>query len=149
MGKNITALIAGLIFGLGLTISQMINPAKVIGFLDVFGGWDPSLAFVMGGAVLVTSTGFRLVWKKRRPIFEPAFEIPSNRKIDTRLGAGAVLFGLGWGVVGLCPGPAIAGLAVGGLPVIVFVIAMAAGMVGVALFDRWIKQDAITQPGDG
>jgi len=139
MGKNISALLAGLIFGLGLTVSQMINPAKVTGFLDVFGNWDPSLAFVMGGAVLVTSVGYRLAWRRSAPIFEPVFEVPTNRTIDTRLAVGAILFGLGWGLIGLCPGPAMAGIFIGGWPVLAFLASMSVGMAGVSLLDRVIE----------
>ncbi len=136
MGRNIAALLAGLIFGLGLTISEMVNPAKVLAFLDVFGNWDPSLAFVMGGALLVTAIGYRLVWIRDRPVFEDRFQVLANRQIDTRLAIGAVLFGIGWGLVGLCPGPAISALTFGGVPVFVFLGAMATGMGLYEGFDR-------------
>jgi len=127
---------AGLIFGLGLVISQMVNPAKVIAFLDIFGNWDPSLAFVMGGALIVTAIGYRLAWKKNKPFAAPNFQIPGNRKIDKKLAIGATLFGIGWGLVGLCPGPAIAALLIGGLPTIVFLGAMIAGIVIFESFSR-------------
>lgn len=136
MGRNITALIAGLIFGLGLVISQMVNPAKVIAFLDIFGNWDPSLAFVMGGALLVTAIGYRLAWRRQKPVFAERFQVPGNRKVDTRLAVGAVLFGIGWGLVGLCPGPAISALTIGGVEAIGFLAAMAAGMLAFEAFDR-------------
>lgn len=136
MGRNVSALIAGLIFGLGLTISEMVNPAKVLAFLDLFGNWDPSLAFVMGGALIVTAIGYRLVWKRERPVFASSFQVPGNRSVDTRLAIGAVLFGIGWGLVGLCPGPAIAALTFGGKPLLVFLGAMGAGMVLFEVFDR-------------
>ena len=110
MGRNISALLAGLVFGLGLTVSSMVNPAKVLAFLDLFGNWDPSLAFVMGGALVVTALGYRLVWRRDRPVFAERFQVPGNRKVDARLAFGAVLFGIGWGLVGLCPGPAISAL---------------------------------------
>ena len=142
MGRNITALIAGLIFGVGLVISQMVNPAKVIAFLDIFGNWDPSLAFVMGGALIVTAIGYRLVWTRQKPVFEERFQIPGNRKVDTRLAIGAVLFGIGWGLVGLCPGPAIAAISIGGTKAIGFLAAMALGMVLFQLFDRVRKPTA-------
>lgn len=128
MGRNIAALLAGLIFGLGLTVSEMVNPAKVLAFLDVFGNWDPSLAFVMGGALVITAIGYRLVWTRDRPFFEDRFQVPGNRQVDTRLAIGAVLFGIGWGLVGLCPGPAISALTFGGMPVFLFLGAMAVGM---------------------
>lgn len=136
MGRNIAALIAGLIFGLGLTISEMVNPAKVLAFLDLLGNWDPSLAFVMGGALIVTAIGYRLAWTRPKPVFAERFEVPGNRQIDARLAIGAVLFGVGWGLVGLCPGPAISALTFGGLPVIVFLVAMAAGMAIFEVFEH-------------
>ena len=137
MGRNLSALIAGLVFGLGLTISEMVNPAKVLAFLDLFGNWDPSLAFVMGGALLVTAIGYRLVWTQERPIFADRFQVPGNRSIDTRLAVGAILFGMGWGLVGLCPGPAIAALTFGGPALYVFLASMAAGMVLFELIERF------------
>jgi len=127
MGKNISALLAGLVFGLGLTISQMVNPEKVRSFLDLFGNWDPSLAFVMGAAVLVTAVGYRLAWKRDKPVFSEAFQVPGNRTIDRRLAIGAILFGAGWGLVGLCPGPALSAITVGGAPAFIFLIALIAG----------------------
>jgi uncharacterized membrane protein YedE/YeeE len=140
MGKSISALLAGIVFGLGLTISQMLNPAKVLAFLDILGNWDPSLALVMGGALLVTAIGYRLVWTRVRPVFSERFQVPDNRTVDTRLAVGAVLFGMGWGLVGLCPGPAISALTVGGLPVLTF---MAAMMVGMGLYEA-VEQRAVT-----
>lgn len=139
MARNLSALIAGLIFGLGLVISQMVNPAKVIAFLDLFGDWDPSLAFVMGGAVFVTAIGYRLVWKQDAPIADDEFHVPENRPLDKRLAIGAIIFGIGWGLVGLCPGPAISSLLIGGGPAIVFLIAMAIGMALYEAFDRLTK----------
>ena len=136
MGRNIAALLAGLIFGLGLTISEMVNPAKVLAFLDLFGNWDPSLAFVMGGALIVTAIGYRLAWTQEKPAFAERFQVPGNRQIDTRLAIGAVLFGIGWGLVGLCPGPAISALSFGGAPIFVFLAAMGAGMATFEVYDR-------------
>lgn len=136
MGRNISALFAGLIFGLGLTISEMVNPAKVLAFLDLFGNWDPSLAFVMGGALIVTAIGYRLVWRAERPVFAERFQVPGSRRVDARLAMGAVLFGVGWGLVGLCPGPAISALTFGGMPVYVFMAAMGGGMALFEVFDQ-------------
>ena len=136
MLRNFSALIAGLVFGLGLVISQMVNPAKVIDFLDIFGDWDPSLALVMGAALIVTAIGYRLVWRKPKPFAPDGFHVPSNRTVDKKLAMGAILFGLGWGFVGLCPGPAIAALFIGGLPIIIFLGAMIAGMVVFEGFNR-------------
>ena len=138
MYRNLSALAAGLLFGLGLVVSQMTNPEKVIGFLDLFGQWDPSLAFVMGGALIVTTIGYRLTTKYPRPLFDTSFQIPANQQIDKRLAMGSVLFGAGWGLVGLCPGPAVAALTIGGLPVIVFFFAMGAGMALFELFNTRI-----------
>ncbi|WP_366655944.1 YeeE/YedE family protein [Fodinicurvata sp. EGI_FJ10296] len=133
-----TALAAGLVFGLGLTISGMINPAKVLGFLDLFGAWDPTLAFVMGGAVLVTLPGFRLLRRRGAPVFSQMFRFPTRSDIDPRLVGGSALFGVGWGLAGFCPGPALAalGAGIGGAAlsgsgvtaVAVFVAAMLAGL---------------------
>ena len=132
MMRNLFALVAGVIFGVGLTISQMVNPSKVIAFLDLFGSWDPSLAFVMGGALIVTALGYRWVMKRDKPVFADKFQIPSNQTLDTRLVLGSTLFGTGWGLVGLCPGPAVAALTIGGFPVLVFLCAI---LVGAGLYE--------------
>ena len=118
----------GLLFGLGLTISQMINPAKVLGFLDIFGNWDPSLALVMTGAVAAASVGFAIAGRRAAPLWAPAFQIPTRRDLDAKLVTGAALFGIGWGLVGLCPGPALTALPLGTWQAPVFVAAMLAGM---------------------
>ncbi len=136
MLRHFSALSAGLVFGLGLVISQMVNPAKVIDFLDIFGDWDPSLAFVMGAALVVTAIGYRLAWRKPKPFAAEQFQVPGNRSIDKKLAMGAILFGIGWGLVGLCPGPAIAALFIGGLPIIIFLGAMIAGMMLFEGFNR-------------
>ncbi|MEW6636907.1 MAG: YeeE/YedE family protein [Actinomycetota bacterium] len=128
MIRALAALLSGTIFGLGLAVSGMMNPAKVIGFLDVAGDWDPTLAFVMGGALLVTVPGYRLVLSRRRPVLERGFDLPKKNAVDGRLVGGAALFGVGWGLVGFCPGPAVAALATGLGPVLAFVAAMIAGM---------------------
>ena len=132
MAQMLVAALAGLLFGAGLTVAQMINPAKVLAFLD-FGGiadgsWDPSLALVMAGALVVTYAGYALTFRRRRPVSAAEFSLPTNRRIDWRLLAGAALFGAGWGLVGYCPGPAIAGLGLGATKTIVFVAAMVVGM---------------------
>ncbi len=137
--QKLTAFFAGLIFGLGLVVSQMTNPAKVISFLDVFGQWDPSLALVMGAALIVTAIGYRFVLKRQAPVFADRFQLPTRTDLDARLMTGAALFGIGWGLVGLCPGPAIAGLAIGGTQILIFLAAMAAGMALFEVFDRFSK----------
>lgn len=124
-----SAFAAGLLFGIGLVVSQMIDPAKVIGFLDIAGAWDPSLALVMGAALVVTFIGYTLVFKRGKPLFEPSFQLPTKSAVDRPLLAGSALFGVGWGLSGLCPGPAIAGLSLGQVEIYVFVAAMVAGML--------------------
>ena len=120
-------LLCGVIFGLGLAISGMINPAKVIGFLDVTGNWDPSLAFVMGGAVAVTAVAFRFVLRWPKPILHDQFHLPARQDLDMRLVGGAVIFGAGWGLSGFCLGPAIASLAFLKPEIGIFVVAMVVG----------------------
>ena len=123
----IAALVAGVLFGIGLAVSHMTNPAVVLGFLDVAGDWNPTLAFVMGGALAVTAAGYRWVLRRERPLLAPGFQLPTRRDIDARLVGGAAVFGLGWGLVGFCPGPALAALASGQPGVLVFAAALVAG----------------------
>lgn len=120
--------VAGALFGAGLLVSGMTDPAKVIGFLDVIGGWDPSLAFVMGGAVMVNMLAFRLIARRRDPWFDTKFHLPTRRDIDRPLVLGAALFGIGWGLGGLCPGPGLVAAASGSTAGLAFVAAMLAGM---------------------
>ncbi|WP_337267491.1 YeeE/YedE family protein [Oryzifoliimicrobium ureilyticus] len=122
------SVLCGLLFGVGLVISDMVNPARVLAFLDVTGGWDPSLAFVMGGALIPSSIAYAIKRRRRKPMLDGAFHVPASRTIDRPLVTGAVLFGLGWGLVGLCPGPAIASLVTGRWQVVLFAAAMLAGM---------------------
>ncbi len=146
MKTILSAFVTGGLFGAGLALSGMMNPAKVLGFLDVFGVWDPTLAFVMGGALLITVPGFWLVRKRGGPLFGGSFQIPTRRDLDARLfgGAfqiptrrdldarligGAAIFGLGWGIAGFCPGPAVAALSSALPGVFLFVAAMLAGML--------------------
>ncbi len=131
--KPLAALAAGLLFGLGLAVSQMINPPKVLNFLDVTGAWDPSLALVLGGAVVVGFIAFRFILARETPVLAHRFELPTRTEIDLRLIGGAVIFGIGWGLIGLCPGPAIASLAYGNLESVWFVIALAIGLGGARL----------------
>jgi len=130
----IAAFLCGLIFGWGLLISEMVQPAKVLGFLDVFGAWDPSLAVVMAAALTVSVPGFMLARRRKRPILTAQTVWPAKTDIDRPLVIGSALFGAGWGLVGLCPGPALENLATLSPRVIIFVAAMAAGM---ALRDFW------------
>jgi hypothetical protein len=127
--SKVIALIAGLLFGLGMMMSGMVDPTKVIGFLDIAGDWDPSLAFVMGGALLVFTPIYLLVIKKReKPVCSREFQISSNNTVDKRLISGAALFGLGWGIAGICPGPAVTSLSALNSSMLLFIAFMLAGM---------------------
>lgn len=128
MKSFISALLAGIIFGFGLIISELVNPMRVQGFLDITGNWDPTLAFVMAAALVVTATGYKFIFTREKPIFENTFSLPKNRIINFRLIIGAALFGVGWGLSGLCPGPAIVGLSTLNTDIIIFVVAMITGM---------------------
>ena len=132
------ALIVGLVFGIGLIVSGMTDPAKVIGFLDLAGNWDPSLAFVMGGAILVGLVAFRFAAKRERSLLGGAMRLPTATQIDRRLVLGSLAFGAGWGLAGYCPGPALALLATGDAKPWIFALAMVAGM---SLFEllEWIS----------
>ncbi|HSP59190.1 MAG TPA: DUF6691 family protein [Halomonas sp.] len=125
--KTLMGYIAGLIFGLGLGISGMTDPARVLGFLDVAGSWDPTLIFVLGGAVITTFIGYRLVLRRPNPMFGERFQLPTRRDLDGRLIGGAALFGIGWGLSGYCPGPAFASIAGLTLPLAALLVAMVAG----------------------
>ena len=126
--KNLLTLISGLLFGFGLLLSGMADPAKVQNFLDLFGTWDPSLAFVMGGAIAVTMPGFWLVIRRNKPFFNDVFHLPSRTDLDARLITGAAIFGVGWGLGGFCPGPAITALLLAAEGTLIFVATMLTGM---------------------
>jgi uncharacterized membrane protein YedE/YeeE len=126
--KNFLVLISGLLFGFGLSLSQMINPTVVLNFLDVFGTWDASLMFVMIGALAVTTITFHFLLKKEKPLCEIDFHLPNKKHLDKSLLIGAMLFGIGWGLAGYCPGPAIAGIILGQIETFWFVGAMVVGM---------------------
>ncbi|MEL6878426.1 MAG: DUF6691 family protein [Pseudomonadota bacterium] len=128
MRHIVIALTTGILFGGGLVLSDMVNPARVLAFLDIFGDWDPALAFVMGGAMIPFAIAFAISRKLREPFMNTQFYIPENRIIDRQLIAGAAIFGAGWGLAGYCPGPAIAGFAFADWQPILFVLAMLAGM---------------------
>lgn len=123
-----TALLSGLLFGAGLALSGMVNPSKVLNFFDVLGAWDASLLFVLAGALAVTFLGYRFAGTREAPFFASAFSLPRRKPVDSRLLFGATLFGLGWGLSGLCPGPAIASLTTFSLEPLAFLVAMAAAM---------------------
>lgn len=134
--NTLVAFAAGLVFGIGLIVSGMTDPGKVKGFLDVAGTWDPSLAFVMGGAVLVAAFAFRLAGRRGRTFFGGALELPARRDLDARLVLGSLAFGIGWGLGGFCPGPAVVAFASGVEQAAVFVAAMLAGMALYTALER-------------
>lgn len=136
--SKLTAFIAGLIFGLGLLLAGMANPAKVLGFLDLAGAWDPSLALVMAGAIAVALLPFTLAKKRQQSLLGLPMQLPNKREIDRRLIGGSLLFGIGWGIAGICPGPAVAILLTGHWQVILFVAAM---LIGMALFEALERRE--------
>jgi uncharacterized protein len=127
--QKLTAALAGLLFGTGLTISGMVNPMKVLNFLDLVGTHDFTLIFVMGGGLMTTLVGYQILFKRGKPFFTDRFNLPGTTLIDAKLIGGAALFGLGWGISGICPGPAVAGLVFGNSLSFIFVIAMAIGIL--------------------
>ena len=137
--KTLTALLAGLVFGVGLIVSGMANPAKVLGFLDLAGQWDPSLAFVMGGAVAVGSIAFLLARRRTLSLIGLEMRLPTDRHVDRRLIVGSAIFGIGWGIAGFCPGPALVALGMGEAKAIAFVVAM---LLGMGLFELLERQRA-------
>jgi uncharacterized membrane protein YedE/YeeE len=150
MASLLAALLSGALLGGGLVLSDMINPARVLAFLDVAGAWDATLLFVMGGAVAAASTGYVAARGMPRPLLASRFHIPENRALDARLMLGSALFGIGWGLVGLCPGPAVAALAFGVWQAWVFVLAMLAGMLlHRAFMGRVSRAPALTARTDG
>jgi len=134
--------LAGLIFGLGLIVSGMADPAKVLGFLDLAGAWDPSLAFVMAGAISVAAVAFAVARKRTVSFLGAAMNLPKTRRIDRRLVAGSLMFGIGWGVAGFCPGPGLVALGMGEIKALVFVVAMLAGMELYVVLERRKQRQA-------
>ena len=143
--KLFIAYLIGLIFGVGISMSGMANPAKVLNFFDLAGSWDPSLAFVMGSAVLVTFVGYRWVLNRSKPVFESNFGLPTRNDIDLRLVGGSLIFGVGWGISGFCPGGALPVIGTGNSMVLLFVAAMLVGMVTTRLLDNAFTKKAITK----
>jgi uncharacterized membrane protein YedE/YeeE len=132
--NTVLPLLSGALFGAGLAVGGMTDPERVRGFLDLFGRWDPTLAFVMAGAVLVMAVAWRARGRMEKPVFGPRFSLPDRNDLDARLIIGSVLFGIGWGLTGLCPGPAVANLALAPLQVLPFLAAMIVGMAAHRLF---------------
>ena len=144
MREIFPGLLTGFLFGLGLCLSSMTDPAVIQGFLDPLGEWKPALLFVMAGAVAVTFVGYRLAWAHDRPLFATKFSLPTISAIDAPLFSGAAIFGVGWGLAGYCPGPAVVSLASGRPQVLLFVLAMLVGMIAV----RWMRSlGSATMPG--
>jgi uncharacterized protein len=144
--KALAAFLVGGLFGLGLAVAQMVDPGKVLGFLDPIGGWDPSLALVMGGGLAVTLVSFRWVLRRPGPILAPRFFLPGKSSLDGRLIGGAVLFGMGWGLAGYCPGPALTALSFGWVEPWIFVASMALGSwLGATLLDRPEAEAAVSR----
>ena len=141
--KLLPPVLSGTLFGAGLTLSGMTHPARVRGFLDVFGRWDPTLAFVMGGAVIVMAVAWRIQARMAKPMLGEAFSLPDRRDFDGKFVAGSALFGIGWGIAGLCPGPAIASLALAPRAVLPFVAAMLAGMAIHALIPERVLRSPV------
>lgn len=138
----IFSIFAGIIFGVGLTISDMVDPARVLNFLDVAGVWDPTLIFVMAGGLAVAILGYKLVFRRSSPLFADKFNLPTQRQIDLPLVGGAALFGVGWGLAGICPGPALTDLAILEPKVLLFVAAMLIGMI---LATAWRDRPSATK----
>ena len=145
--KLLSALLLGLLFGLGLIVSGMTNPAKVLGFLDLAGSWDPSLVLVMGGALMVSLPLFALIGRRKRALLGEPMQLPTTRRIDLRLLLGSLTFGVGWGLAGYCPGPALVNLGTGRTEPLLFCLAMLAGMALFELIEHGRKRQAssITQ----
>ena len=135
-GRLLIPLLSGTLFGAGLAVGGMTDPARVRGFLDLFGNWDPTLAFVMGGAVLVMALAWLIQPRMLRPLFDEKFFVPTRRDLTAKLIGGSALFGIGWGLAGLCPGPGIAALVIEPVSAAIFVATMVAGMAIVRLFER-------------
>ena len=135
--RNVSAFVAGALFATGLVVSGMTRPDKVLGFLDVLGRWDASLALVMAGAIAVHAVAYRLVLRRGSPLFDVRFHVPTRRDVDPRMLVGAAIFGVGWGIGGYCPGPGLVSAAGGGAAPVVFVVAMAAGMLAEHVVQEW------------
>ena len=142
MKYSVTSLLAGLIFGLGLMVSGMANPEKVLGFLDIAGLWDPSLAFVMGGTIIVGLVAFAVARRRTLSFLGFTMKMPANNRIEPRLVIGSMMFGIGWGIAGFCPGPALVALGAGEIKAVVFVASMVAGMMAFELIER-IKRPSV------
>ena len=142
MKVSLLAFASGLVFGCGILLSGMANPAKILNFFDIAGSWDPSLAFVMGGALTIAAIGFRLVWRSAKPLAADTFQILANQRIDKRLMLGSGLFGIGWGMAGFCPGGAIPALGLMRWEVFAFVAAMALGIALARAFDPQLSKPA-------
>jgi uncharacterized membrane protein YedE/YeeE len=146
--RIISTYLIGLLFGLGIMISGMASPAKVLNFFDVAGTWDPSLMFVMGGAVITTFIGYRVILSRPAPILEDRFKLPISGRIDARLIAGSAIFGIGWGIAGFCPGGALPAIGTARIEVVIFAIGLLAGIIATRLvLTRTASETNIATPG--
>lgn len=143
--RLLVSYLIGLVFGVGISISGMANPAKVLNFFDVAGAWDPSLAFVMGGALIVTLIGYRFVLKRPAPVLSASFQLPTLRSLDLPLIGGSAVFGIGWGIAGFCPGGALPALGTGRAEVIVFVVALIVGIFAAKIMQKALANRASAQ----
>ena len=143
----IVSILAGIIFGAGLTLSDMVNPARILNFLDVAGSWDPTLIFVMVGGLAVTTLGYRLVFRRRSPVFADKFNLPTQLQIDLPLVGGAALFGVGWGLAGICPGPALTDIATLEPKVFLYIAAMLVGMMAARVFQGRLSVTKVLPQG--
>lgn len=148
MKQSFIALIIGLIFGLGLVVSQMVNPAKILAFLDLTGEWDPSLAIVMGSALATAAVGYRFVFSRKSPLLSVRFQLPEKTDLDGKLIMGSTLFGIGWGLAGFCPGPAMAALYTGSTEIFTFFTAMMIGIFGFKAINLFVSHKQ-NSPIDG
>jgi len=144
LAKILSGLASGLLFGAGLAVAGMTDPNKILNFLDVTGAWDPSLALVMGGAIPVAALGFHLAKSRKKPFFEADFTAAKDKPVETKLLVGSALFGIGWGLSGYCPGPAIASLSIPSKPLLAFLVAMGAGLMASEPAERLLRR---RQPG--
>ncbi|MFC0387664.1 DUF6691 family protein [Muricoccus vinaceus] len=142
MTRTITSLVSGILFGLGLVISQMVNPQKVLAFLDIMGNWDPSLAYVMGAAIPVAALGFALAKRRKTPFYAASYSGPTKTGVDGRLVVGSIMFGAGWGLAGFCPGPVLASFLLAGTPVVVFLVTMLIGMAAFSVVDHHLPSQS-------
>jgi uncharacterized membrane protein YedE/YeeE len=147
MAKTLSAFVIGLVFGIGILLSGMANPAKVLNFFDIAGTWDPSLMFVMGGALIVTAIGYRLVFRMEKPALGQSFHVPTRKDLDLKLITGSAIFGIGWGITGFCPGGLVPAIGLGTFEPALTAVAILAGMASLRFFTNLRLRNAAPQAG--